>query len=270
MKFGATHPVWADSGTFPFVSAGGRRNLQVSWATTTKVTITADQIDAVDSSGTMCSLISPSLVPDISASGALGLDTGSVTIDKPYHEWILVKSDLSASTAVFSLSQALSGVTKPSGYTGCFGTRVGAALTLHTSTALLKFYQSDTDVWFDAEMQTASTSDGLMVLNAGTSTTYATVDISTRMPQTARQCYLGMEISPNASSSAMTVHIRPNGSSVTNAQVQVLSLTTNTMGSMQAFRVQLTGSDQKVQYKLTISGSSPRLFLYAQGYRDRL
>ena len=156
-------------------------NLTITRGTAAQVTVTADWLIAEDTNGNQVLLKSVNVTIDVSTTGQNGRNasenTGSEQSSTWYHIWIALKSDgtvyghmTSASypggTSIFS--------TLPSG--GLYAAYVGAAYNDGSSNLVnLKQYGN-----IVATVVTAS-------LSAGTSTSVATVSLSSAVPITARK-----------------------------------------------------------------------------------
>jgi len=82
------------------------------------------------------------LTPDITVSGANGLDTGSVTLNKWYSIWVIYNPTTDVSAGLFSTS--FTNPTVPAGYT--YKARVGFVIT-DGSSKLRPFYQKGKSVY---------------------------------------------------------------------------------------------------------------------------
>lgn len=104
-------PAYGNITTCP---AGAYRNLKVTRASASTLTVTADEIFVQDSSGYAFRKSALSVTVDITASGANGLDTGSEGSSRWYYVWVIRKS--SDGTTACLLSESSSAPTMPSGY----------------------------------------------------------------------------------------------------------------------------------------------------------
>lgn len=104
-------PAYGNITTCP---AGAYRNLKLTRASASTVTITADEIFVQDSSGYAFRKASLNVTVDITASGANGLDTGSEGSSRWYYIWVIRKS--ADGTTACLLSESSSAPTMPSGY----------------------------------------------------------------------------------------------------------------------------------------------------------
>jgi hypothetical protein len=103
---------------------GNFKNLKISTTgTSAVVSVTADQIMAVNSSGLGALLSSVSISITCSNSGVNGLDTGSLEASTWYSVWVIYNG----STVAGLISKSTTSPTLPSGYT--YSKRVGMILT---------------------------------------------------------------------------------------------------------------------------------------------
>lgn len=86
-----------------------------------QMTATADQITVEDTSGGAARLSAVSVTPDVTASGANGLDTGTVTSNQWYSIWVIYNPTTGTTAGLFSTSATAP--TMPAGYT--YKARVG-------------------------------------------------------------------------------------------------------------------------------------------------
>ena len=118
--------------------SGGYRSLIVTNVATATVTapgtpnkqmkIVADAITVESASGNAYRLSAVSVTPDVSASGANGLDSGSVANSTWYYSYVIYNPSGSGTIAgLWSVQTSCAAVTLPSGYTAC--ARVGANKT---------------------------------------------------------------------------------------------------------------------------------------------
>lgn len=89
------------------------RNLAASRPSVTTVNVTADELILQNSSGLVYRASGVNVTPDITASGANGLDTGSEANSTWYHSWVIYNG----TTVAGLLSTSATNPTMPSGYT---------------------------------------------------------------------------------------------------------------------------------------------------------
>ena len=140
--------------------------------TTTQFTFTADNVVLFNASGQSMKVSSVSQVIDMTVSGAGGLDTGSEASNTWYYAWIIARAD-GTKSGVFSTSS--SAPTMPSGYT--YKALVGAVRN-DGSSNLLGGYQKGRWFYFSSNQS---------VLGSGSSTSEATVSVSSFVPAIATQ-----------------------------------------------------------------------------------
>lgn len=165
--------------------AGGYRNLKIVNGGTpnNQMAITADAITLEDSAGRVYRATSVSVTPDITASGANGLDTGTVANSTWYSEWVIYNPTTNVVAGL--LSTSASSPTLPSGYT--FKTRVGWTRT-DGSAHLLRTVQYGSQVRF--------TSPALSTIANGTAgnvttPTWVSLSTSNYAPSTAVAIVIG-------------------------------------------------------------------------------
>jgi hypothetical protein len=164
------------------------------------VDIDAEQLTVVDSLGKVILLEAVNLTVAIDASGANGLDTGTVAIDTGYFLFVIYDAAASTTAGLFSLSATAP--TLPTGYT--YFRRVGWIVT-DSGAVLLRFRQRGDEVRY--------TSGTLPILAEGTvgSTTIPTwvaASVSAYVPSTAEIIHVSLR-APSGSGWAIAA---PNNS----------------------------------------------------------
>lgn len=151
---------------------------------TTKVDISADALMLLDASNNSFLARGVSLIGDITASGANGLDTGSPANSTWYYLWVIYNSALNTVAALISTSASTP--TMPGGYT--FKALVGAVFRGSGGT-FNNFYQQDKQVFIpETVLFTAKA-----VVTGGTYESYqaggggSDVDLRTLVPPNAKR-----------------------------------------------------------------------------------
>jgi len=174
-------------------------NLVVKYLTAATLSIAADAVVLFDSSGAAKRFSSISLTLDITASGELGLDTGSEGSSRWYHVHVVGKSD---GTKSGILSSSASAPTLPSGYT--YSGYVGAVYN-DGSSNFIPFMQRGRVVSRSA----------LAVLTGGTSTSFAAISLAAAVPETATRVIGYTKASSSSGSNLVAMVIAPAGSAST-------------------------------------------------------
>lgn len=164
----AANPIWATV-TEGAAFSGWFKKLKVTRPSATTVTVTADEIII---SGNLKSSLS--VTPDITASGANGLDTGAEANSTWYYIWIIRKS--SDGTVAGLLSTSTSAPTMPSGYDQ--KTLVSAVFN-DSGGNFINFTQQDKFYWYAAHRTLASGNPGTGAWTSITTTTFIANGIST-------------------------------------------------------------------------------------------
>lgn len=108
---------WRGDGTWAGVApaiGGAFKNLSVSRPSASTITITADELIVQTAGGSGVKITSVSVTPDISSSGANGLDTGAEASSTWYYGYVIRKS--SDGTVAGLLSTSASSPNLPTGY----------------------------------------------------------------------------------------------------------------------------------------------------------
>lgn len=200
---------------------------------------------------------------NMATSGLLGIQTGSSEASSTWYE-LLVIGDLSESNPDSAIFLPVGTGFSQSGY-DLF--RRIATVRNNSSSDLLKFTNPDSAsrdriVMWDEEDPV------LRVLNNGTATSYATVDLSSLVPPTARQVYLDVSYSSDTQTSF--VQFRNADSTITSSAIRVFSGHDIT-GGIQAnsqFLMNCNGS-QEIQYK-SFAGHNAFTSIWVLGYIDNI
>jgi hypothetical protein len=172
--------------------------LKVLYASAATVTATASAVLLRDASGAERLFAGLSETPDITASGANGLDTGSEGSSRWYAIWAIGKPD---GTLDALLSESFTAPTMPSGYT--YKGLVGAVYN-DGSSNFVAFNQAGNVVnrkTFDA-------------VSGGAASTYTALDLSAGIPPNAKKVHVGIELEADAGLAIAVV--APEGSGTTN------------------------------------------------------
>lgn len=216
--------------------------LQLAWASNTTLTVGAGQCRDAGNENDL--VISTTTTINAAVNGANGLDTGSLANSTMYYVWIIGDSSAYRSTAVM-VSTSATAPTMPYGYDQ--KRLIGYALT-DGSARFLKFYQSgvgaDRVHAWDAPIS---------VLSAGTSATYAALDLSGAMPAIATDVVLQGSFTPNAAADAASV--RPSGSASTTYATVTGVVASKAQSVQLACKTLVVSSVAKVDYVVAASGS---------------
>jgi hypothetical protein len=159
----------------------------VTTAQTSVVSVSFDEIALENSSNSYVTVRSGALSVDLSASGANGLDTGSLATSTWYSIWVIYNP--TTTTVAGLASTSATSPSLPSGYT--FYARVGWSRTDATSNKYpLSFKQIDRSVQY--VVQTAGNVPNLPIMASGasaggdiTTPIWVALDTSTYVPSTA-------------------------------------------------------------------------------------
>lgn len=155
----------------------------------TKLDITTDEIVLQATSFDKFTVRSVSVTADCTTTGANGLDTGSLATTTWYYGWVIAKID---GTIAALVSTSNSSPTMPSGYT--YKALVSAVRTDGAS-HFIKFRQFGNAVYYEARQ---------LALNVGSSTTEATVNVSSFIPPNALSFQIGALFTATAGSGSGT------------------------------------------------------------------
>lgn len=122
-RYDATSSRWRlASPQRPSLIAGSSKNLKVfndSGAPTTTMDVTADELTVEDSFGNAFRLSSVSVAPVITASGANGLDTGTISANTFYSINVIYNPTTNTVAGLISIQANCQNATPVSGYTAC-------------------------------------------------------------------------------------------------------------------------------------------------------
>ncbi len=153
------------------------KNLVLKTAGGDSIAFTADMLVLYDAGGDARQFTSFNVTPDITTSGAGGLDTGSPAAAHWYYIWAIAKAD-GTKSAVFSLSSTAP--TLPSGYV--YYGLVGADY-YNAGSSLLSFLQRGTEVL----------SAVVPLAYVPSVTGYVSIDITEWVPPIATRIYLSVK-----------------------------------------------------------------------------
>jgi len=196
--------------------AGGSKNLRVFNVATyfgdsapsvpnSQMSVAADELTVEDSSGGAARLSSVAIPTiDVTASGANGLDTGSVANSTWYSVWVIYNPTTSTTAGLFSTSATAP--TMPSGYT--FKARVGWNLTDGSShfNRIIKYGLRSQYI------VSSVVTTQLPEIGNTTSSTYVAKSISAFVPVTAATIYLSGTLSTTSTASIAPNNVYAAGS----------------------------------------------------------
>lgn len=159
--------------------------LGLTWVSTTTITVATGACPDSTAAAYLENTAAKTL--DMSASGALGLDTGSVAQQKVYYVWLL--KGTSGYTVAASLQSAYASVTKPAGY-ATYGRCVGTFHTKAASSAIVTFVQS-----YSGNLRTYDFTDtdaSKLIFGSGHTGTNVAADCSKYLPVTAKRIRIGL------------------------------------------------------------------------------
>jgi hypothetical protein len=168
-------------------------NLVITRPSASTLTVTADRVVLENANGFQKVFNSINITIDITASGALGIDTGSEANSTWYHIWIIGQADGTKSGV---LSTSTTAPTLPSGYT--FYGYVGACYNT-SSGDLLEMCQTNNSATFENGAFSAALTDG-------SATSYTSISLSSFIPSTANHL-IGSFVVRNTTGSASGLFI---------------------------------------------------------------
>lgn len=224
--------------------------LVCKWVSATTVDIDAAAILLKTSGGDGYAAASVNLTVDITASGANGLDSGVEANSTWYALWVVYNG----TTVAGLLSTSFTSPTLPVGYThmGLVG-----AVYNNSSGNFVEFFQRGDFVG----MKTTG------FLTNGTATTFATVDLTTAVPTTARSVLLSGYLNTASGIAAVNGVIAPDGSGNTPIYTSsgIYKENISTAGFTAPFVEIPLSMVQSIKY--FVSGVNAQLTLAAQGFR---
>ena len=168
----SANPAWSSiSGSY---TNGSFRNLKVTRASVSTVTLTADEVLVDDGSGTVQRLTSINLTGDMAISGAGGLDTGTENPSTWYYIFLIAKTD---GTKKLLLSSSSTSPTMPSGYTYKV---LLTAVRNDSSSDFVNFIQEGLHYEYNAWQTIASGNVGYAAWTSIDTTAYIPSALSTR------------------------------------------------------------------------------------------
>jgi len=211
-------------------------NLVITRPTVNTVTVTADKLILTDSAGRKVLRSSVSVTPNITASGANGLDTGSEAGGTWYYIWVIWNGTTTA--GLFSVSS--SSPTMPSGYT-----HKGLVGAVRNSSGpppndFVDINQHDRHVSIPAQS----------ALINGTSTSIASVDLTGFIPPNAWRALLDTRLDATGATATAASVFSDSGGANRVARVGTVSTTDTAQASMSTPLVLLRTSET-LWYQLT-------------------
>ena len=175
---------------------------------------------AADQYGTEVLRSTSALTINLATNGALGLDTGTITSGEDYYVYLLKTTADGSLSALVSTSISYGGVTVPSGYTMhrklpwgfIYNTTSGWGVTNGIPDFHLTHWPKPLTTF--TAFQFASP---FLALTAGTSTTFASVDLTPWLPDNARLARIACRV--NYSSGAGKAYVRTYGTQSTGIEV---------------------------------------------------
>jgi len=230
-------------------------NLELSWTSDEVIAIAAGR--ARNSTDENDIIVESALAVSNIVSGANGLDSGSVAASTMYAVYVIGSSyDVVPAAGLLSLASN-SAPTLPEDYD--MYRRIGWVLTDGTSDNLL-FYQYGSDktrqYYYDV---------GISELSAGSSATYAAIDLATSVPPIATNVIMDVAYTPNGATDV--AEFLPFGSSATNGIVRFGYGVAGAQVGQAVIPCELDSSVPKIQYKVTAGDA---LTLLTSGYYDYL
>lgn len=202
---------------------------------------------------------------DLGASGAGGLDTGSVAGDTWYYLWAIGEAGTANEDVMWSLSSTEAGLTYPGSFD--VARRIGVGITNTGATIIRSFTLLETVgnkrlYSWDPQESTTTT-----VLLNGSATIYTNVDLSDWVPPTSTLPWLECLASDDALESLW--YIRPDGSSVTSSVYKGWcgASSSESGAASQQMRVRCSTS-QIIEYRC--NASSLDLVIVVVGFYDEL
>lgn len=189
--------------------------------------------------------------------GANGMDVAVMVLSTMYKLYIIADSTGYKSTALLGSLAATATPSLPSGYD--MYRRIGHFLT-DSSANILQFWQFGT-----GQARTMYYDVGISELAAGTSTSYAEINLATSIPPIATEGIFDISYTPNSATN--DAQFIPYGSSATNGIVRFGCGVAAEQTGQVTLPVTLKSGVPTVQYKVAASDS---LTLLCVGYYDYL
>lgn len=225
-------------------------NLQLSWASTTTLSIAAGQ--ARDSTNNMDITLSAATTLNGAVNGANGLDTGALA-NATWYAIHLIGSSTNTEQPALIASTSATAPLMPTGYDSF--RRIGWVLT-DGSAHFLKVY-----VYGNSNLRKYFWDAVITELSAGAATTYADVNMASSVAPTANLAILNWSLIPATAGNATL--LRVNGSSSTTN----LSITGSVAAKANTGQLIInTDSSQIIEYQ--VANSSDALSLFCVGFED--
>lgn len=241
------------SSTVPIVNAGLKyvNGLDLAWVSNTTFTMAAGA--ARDSGNSNDIVLSAGVTLNAAVNGVVnGLDTGALAANTMYAIYVIGDSTQHKATgALLSLS-----FTQPSLPGGYDMYRLTGAILTDSSSHFLLFWESG-----QGTSRTYYYDVGISELSAGSSTSYADVDLATSVPPIATNVLMIATYTPNSATNV--AHLLPTGSSATNGIVRIGGGVAAAQVSDVSVPCRLKAGSPTIQYKVQTSDT---LSLITAGY----
>lgn len=224
------------------------QGLKVSYASASTITIVGGS--ALSSDFTTLIKLSSTLTVDITASGALGLDTGAEASNTWYYVYLIAKTDGTVSAVLSVTNENVTGsITLPTGYT--LKRQLPIAVRNDGSSNFIEFYVGEGwpispaiyyNVYFAAMTGSAGATN---VVDGGTQTIFTDVDLSAYVPPISRIAILRAGLNHTAGT---TGSYRKNGYTATDGFA--INAGANSQLHNETFTIP-TDSSQVIEYKVT-------------------
>lgn len=238
----------------PIVNAGLKYVNGLDIAKTAAKTISMAAGAARDSTNVNDIVLSSAVTINGAAVGANGVDLAAIVLNSFYAVYVIGDSSKYNATAGL-LSLSATSPNLPAGYD--MFRRVGWVLT-DGSANILQFWQNgvgqERTYWYDV---------GISELSAGSSATFAAIDLATSVPPIATDVVFDALYTPNGATEV--AEFLPFGSSASNGIVKLGTGVAGAQRAMITVPCRLDSGVPKVQYKVT---SGDTLTLLTAGYRD--
>lgn len=255
--------------------AGIAKNLKITNGATpnNQGIITADEATLEDAGGNIFRATSVSCTADVTASGAGGLDTGSVAGSQWYSVWLIYNASGPTLSCLFSVATGVGGSqpTLPAGYT--FKARFGWMRT-DGSNHFYRTLQIGSLAHWQLTNSTNTTSAVPIINGAGTSAncgsaspTYENVSLAAGVPATAVAAELILWGNYNGSGSLALVLVAPNanyGGTGTNTTNPPYAGTQNSTFGIPTDVMMMLETAQQASY----CGNGANSSLWVSGWRD--
>lgn len=224
-------------------------NLVPTWVSNTSLTVSAGY--AWDSTFTYSLTVPSTLTLDATTVGANGLDTGSLGASKWYYLYVIGDAT-GFNTPKLLLSLSATAPYMPAGTSESTTYNIMRLIGIwptdsssHLINATVVGKSNDRTLYYDTK---------IAALTAGTSATYAAVDLSASVPPIAfTPVTFNSQFTPNAA--ADVASLRPTGSSATSDLTITGVVAAKAQGGQIKLLSNLASSVAKIDYLVTASGS---------------